>query len=436
MLLGFVDVTTVPTNRSQVRQVATMLAVWLCMATASYAQRVRFPNAPAAASPPTTTAPTAAAPGATNWAPPALPPLQPSVAGPSAVLDQGIQPFDPYATNVQPPMGIPTQPPPVWTAPANGAPAASPTFNPYANSAIGAPGYPAPQSVPVFPEGFGTPGMPTIPGTQGPYQRLFQDTGATYTWLYGKEGAELQMHEVDISTSMVFQRFAHTAHGLRVTPGFTFYFLDGPQPPLPDGKTTSLPSKLYAAYLDSKWAPRLTPQFSLELGLRVGVYSDGEFVSDDSVRWIGGGSGILQLTPTLAFQGGYLYIDRLQIKGLPILGFIWKPNKQTNFEIVFPDPRLSQYWTTVGNCDLWWYIGAEYGGGNWTIERETVPLIGDRVDINDIRVFLGTEWHGLNERRGFFEIGYVFEREIRFYRIPSDDLDLTETIMLRTGLYF
>ena len=44
----------------------------------------------------------------------------------------------------------------------------------------------------------------------------------------------------------------------------------------------------------------------------------------------------------------------------------------------------------MGNQDLWWYVGGEYGGGAWTVERE--GDFSDRIDINDIRVMLGLEW--------------------------------------------
>lgn len=269
-----------------------------------------------------------------------------------------------------------------------------------------------------------------------PYQRLFQNTGFTYGWLYGSKRNQLQMHDVDISTTMVLQFFAHSGQGLRITPGFTWHFLDGPQPPIPTN--TNLPARLYDAYLDARWAPQLTRQFGMDLNFRTGVYSDFTKVTSDSVRFMGTGVGVLQLTPTSAMKIGVTYLDRLQVKILPAGGLLWTPNPQTKFDIFFPAPKLAKYWTTMGNADVWWYLGAEYGGGNWTMERLNDPLLGfaDRVDINDIRVFGGLEWHGLNERVGFFEVGYVFDREIVFRNVPQDNLKLDDTVMLRGGVRF
>ena len=101
-------------------------------------------------------------------------------------------------------------------------------------------------------------------------------------------------------------------------------------------------------------------------------------------------------------------------------------------------PSENRAGTTMGNADVWWYLGGEYGGGNWTMERLNDPHLGfaDRVDINDIRVFGGLEWHGLNARVGFFEVGYVFDREIIFRNVPADNLKLDDTVMLRGGVRF
>jgi hypothetical protein len=296
---------------------------------------------------------------------------------------------------------------------------------------MGAPPTPAP----AFPNG-----LPWTDG--GPYQRLIQDTGFVDTWLAGdgQEPDELGINEVDISTSVVFHNFAHSPNGLRVSPGFTFDFLAGPQGVIsPDADAVvSLPPRLYAAYLDSLWHPQLTPQFSADLNFRVGVYSDLDKVTSNSIRFIGRGLGVLQLTPTLAFLAGIEYLDRNDIKLLPAGGVLWTPNPQTNFDIYFPRPKLAQYLTSIGNTEFWWYIGGEYGGGAWTFERQTDPWIGmeERIDINDIRVFIGVDWNRLERIRGLFEVGYVFDRQIVVVNHPNESVDLEDTVMVRGGITF
>ena len=298
--------------------------------------------------------------------------------------------------------------------------------------------------MPLFPDG--------LPWQQetGDYQRLFQDTGFVYTLVGGNPTPsnpdQLQINEVDIFTSVVFNNFGHSPNGLRVTPGFTFNFLNGPgarfftdDMGMPR-RTVSLPSKLYSAYIDGAWAPQLTRQFYADLNFRAGVYSDLKKVSSESVRFTGRGLGVLQLTPTVAMKAGIEYLDRYQVKILPAGGFLWEPDENTRFDFYFPRPKLARYWSTWGNSTVWWHLGAEYGGGAWTFERETVPgPVGpatERIDINDIRVFTGIEWERLTGATGLLEVGYVFSRDIYVANHREEEVDLDTTFMARGGLKF
>ena len=88
----------------------------------------------------------------------------------------------------------------------------------------------------------------------------------------------------------------------------------------------------------------------------------------------------------------------------------------------------------LGNYEIWGYVGGEYGGGSWTIERP--GPIDDQVDINDVRAFLGWEWMGPRRVTGFFEFGYVFGRKLVYKSTQNSSLSLKDTIMLRSGFAF
>jgi len=97
---------------------------------------------------------------------------------------------------------------------------------------------------------------------------------------------------------------------------------------------------------------------------------------------------------------------------------------------------LSQYFTTLNEMDVWWYLGAEYGGGAWTIKRE--GGFSDRIDINDVRLSAGFEWGSPKSmesgiRLGFIEAGLVFDREIRYSVTPEENFSPKSTIFLRVG---
>ena len=208
--------------------------------------------------------------------------------------------------------------------------------------------------------------------------------------------------------------------------------MDGPGPP----ETSDVPARLYSAYLDFAINPRWTANFGADISTRVGAYSDFQAFNEDSIRFQTLAVGIWQCSPASAIKLGVNYVDRVDVKLLPAFGWLWTPNKQTRWDIFFPNPKLANYWTTVGNQQVWWYVGGEYGGGSWSIDREGFPAKGedDRLDINDIRAFVGVEWWSLNRMYGFFELGYVFERKLVYYHVPADSISLSNTWMVRGGV--
>ena len=386
---------------------------------------------------------------------PATPPANGWVnASPVVTLGQPVTTFDPYAVG---PLGPAS--PPAWTAPAPGA-SGTPPFGPVPTPA---PGYPAPAygpqpAQPYYAQPYGVPPpQPVFPGgiaaSPPPYERFLQDLALTYTWLYGDGGSDaLGINEVELSTTAFFPNFLHSQQGVRITPGVVLDFFQGPftvlTPPLfpvmPHPQPADLPSRAYGAYVDMAWNPQITPQFGAILDARIGGYSDFNALTQDSVRVTGIGLGVLRLTPTVSVKAGVEYLDRLRIKLLPAGGVYWEPNTQTKLDIYFPRPKLAWYLTTVGNTEIWWYLGGEYGGGSWTMEhiREAAavgpdpgvaPVVDDRVDINDIRAFIGWETIAQSGFIAFFEIGWVTDREILYSVAPEENLRLSDTVMLRAG---
>ena len=63
-------------------------------------------------------------------------------------------------------------------------------------------------------------------------------------------------------------------------------------------------------------------------------------------------------------------------------------------------------------------------------------MFPERVDINDIRLIGGLEWTGLRDITGFFEVAYVFDREVIYVVAPLQSFKPDDTVMLRAGLAF
>lgn len=371
--------------------------------------------------------------------PPSAPPLQPSWQ-PNAAAPPGAA-FDPYASS-----GLSNQPilGGVSGLPPNAAP--PPAFNTY-----GAPNYPAnpyagnPYAAPGT--GYGNPYPTGAPpygiqdanwGAMWPSQqpqRFLSNLMLKHTWLHGDVGNELDINDTEVSTTLNFANIPFATQPLRITPGFIFHQWAGPSEPT----TADLPARAYSGYIGVRFHTDPARPLQGEIDFRPGVYTDFQTFDTNSFRFPGVGLIKYQLTERLQIKGGIEYLDRLQLQFLPAGGVLWTPNPQTRFDIYFPRPKLAQYFTTLGNQDLWWYVGGEYGGGSWTIQRD--GGLTDRVDYNDIRVFLGVEF-GPAQRMsnsdplGFFEAGFVFRRQVIYAENPADNFNPNETFMLRAGISY
>ncbi|MHB8952783.1 MAG: hypothetical protein ACYC4U_07360 [Pirellulaceae bacterium] len=392
------------------------------------------------------------------------PPQGSEVLPPSSTMPPGLgaPTFDPYAAggnaasvppslNAAPaPYGTP-YPPGVGGAPGTFAPypgatgnvlSSSPTMAPYAQPygtypPGAAPGtYPpgaAPGTFPPSPPSLFPNGTDMVPW--GMPATRFLTPRVRYTWVDGGEAPDdLGINDFDFSVVAAFPNFLFSTQPLYVAPSFSLHLWSGPEPPVGD-----LPPNAFSAYLDFGWSSDPAKPFGADVGFRPGIFTDFNTFTTYSWRFMGQGMFWVQTTPTTTVRGGVIYIDRNDLKLLPAFGLLWTPNTQTRFDIFFPRPKLAQHLTTTGSTDLWWYVGGEYGGGAWTVKRESPagPDFSDRMDINDIRVMLGLEWgqsaHLQQGRRtGFVEVGWVTAREI-VYVVNPETHDLRDSFMVRAG---
>jgi len=87
-----------------------------------------------------------------------------------------------------------------------------------------------------------------------------------------------------------------------------------------------------------------------------------------------------------------------------------------------------------GLDERWLYVGGEFGGGAWAVERASGAP--DELDVTDWRVFVGVERKivgGLSRR---VEVGYVFSRTLEYASDPDNEISLDDTLMLRAGITY
>ena len=260
----------------------------------------------------------------------------------------------------------------------------------------------------------------------------FAETPQTqYAWIPdGSSGNSVSMSEFDLSVVFAFPNFMESEQPIYVAPTFGLTMFEGPQ-------TEELPGQAYSGYLDLQWTSDQTQRFYADLGLTIGIHSDFDTLTTDSLRLTGHAFANISLEENATIKFGVMYFDRVDIKLVPAFGVLWNPHPEIRIDLFFPRPRMSQYYTSINNYDVWWYIGGEYGGGSWTMKRNGVA--STQVDVNDLRLVSGFEF-GLAEQLrlgrhiGFVEAGIVFDREVIYKNTPGDNFSPGTTIMLRAGL--
>lgn len=240
-------------------------------------------------------------------------------------------------------------------------------------------------------------------------QGLLQRIEVRGSWISDGAHDGLGVAEAGISLSAAIPLDGMTSV-LMISPDFHVTTLDAPA-------DLQIPDRLYSTGLNILWRRQLNPRWDLLFSVGCSVQSD--FLGGDKeIRLMGMGIAQWQWDPERwRAMFGIVYTGRNDLPILPAAGLTWTPTPNWKVEIAFPRPRVAYrlgYEPKV--CEDWAYLGAQLGGGTWSIERE--PGISDELTLKDYRLLLGWERIG-NGRRGFFvETGYVFSREIEF---ESDD---------------
>lgn len=282
----------------------------------------------------------------------------------------------------------------------------------------------------LFPDGFNLWGQGGPAGE--PPLRLFENLRGRHTFLAGSDGREMNISDTEVETTLQLPNFLGLGQTLQVTPGFGIHLWDGPQPP----SRADMPGVAYSTFVEGAFRTDTARSFGADVSVSVGVYSDFNAVTTESIRIQTYSFGWVRLTPALTLKAGMNYIDRVDLALLPIVGLYWEPNPQLRLDITFPRPKLARSLGTVGTTDYWIYIAGEYGGGSWTIEHSHDGGPSDQVDINDIRLALGLDFVNQRGLRGNFEVGWVTERRLEYRHLPGENESLRDTYMLRLGLVY
>ena len=191
---------------------------------------------------------------------------------------------------------------------------------------------------------------------------FFQKLGVSETWLDRRHPDDYGLHEID-----VFATFAVPAPSrewpLLISPTFNTRLIDGPVTP-------DLPAQVYEAYVDFMWVPRLSPRWTAVLSAAPSYYGDFQTDASNAFRMTGRGLARYDWSPgRVQLVFGVLYLNRHDIAILPAGGIIWTPNEAKRYELLFPKPKLAHRITLGDHFEDWHYLGGEFGGNTYAVER-------------------------------------------------------------------
>jgi hypothetical protein len=209
-----------------------------------------------------------------------------------------------------------------------------------------------------------------------------------------------------------------------ISPAVTTHFLDGPA-------TLDLPSRVYDFELEFRYMKQVTGRWGVDLSIAPSYYGDLENDNSDAWRLTGRAISAWAWTPTVKLVGGAWFLGREDIPVSPIFGAVWKPNDCWQFDILVPRPRIYHRFEAHDDVKNWIYLGGEFGGNSWAIDR--AGGVADKFTYRDLRLVVGwerTKTCGLNAR---VELGWVFDREIE-YESGIAGFNPSDTFMLRGEL--
>jgi hypothetical protein len=252
---------------------------------------------------------------------------------------------------------------------------------------------------------------------------FFQKLSMTGTYLDRGASRSVGVTELEMFSSFAVP-WPSRQQPLIITPGFNTRFLEGPD-------FTGIPNTVYDAYLQTMWLPQWSDHWGGVLGVTTGVYSDFGKVTDEAIRVSGRALLRWDVRPDeLQWVAGILYLNRRDIRILPAVGLIWAPEDHVRHEIIFPRPKFAwRLGFEPGQWDDWFYLGGEFGGDSWLVERHDEL---DQMTMRDWRLIMGFERKRDGGGGVRAEVGYVFARTFEFeragYEYRPDD-----TVMLRLG---
>ncbi len=350
-------------------------------------------------------------------------PYQPMLGGAACAPGSMIDPNQSWQAYPNQPLSVPIGSQPVDTGPAS---AVAPIY------LDGAP----PAAASELP-----PGAPLYPGTVEPSLRdsltppdarngFFQKARVAAAVLpqFGSQNLGWTDIGFDLVTALPF--FTRE-NPIIITPTYDIHFLDRPE-------GLDLPATLHDLAIDFHVFRVFGNHWIADLAVQPGLYGDSDSLGEsEALRFTGRALGVYAPNLELKYALGVTYLDGGWAKVVPVVGFMYTPNDDVEYQIVFPTPRIAWRlpWTNIPRKDeRWMFVSIEFANQAWAFQNNS-----DETDVlayRDYRAIVGFERKivgGISHR---LEFGYVFNRDIKIASVSGNDIGMGSTLLARIGFAY
>ena len=197
---------------------------------------------------------------------------------------------------------------------------------------------------------------------------------------------------------------------------------------------TKLAQNLYDLKVEVAWMHQIDERWRMRVEVGSGLYSDFEIEENlDALRVTGLALFTYEVDRDLQFVVGAAYLNLESQEFYPVAGVVWQPHDRLQFEILFPEWKLAGFVKEVREGEIWSYLGGGFYGRTWRVQR--AGGTEDLATYSNWRVHVGWEKRHISGMTYFGEIGYVFDRRLR-YRSKVGEFDADALAFARVGIHF